>query len=314
MRVLVTGGAGFIGRHLVNNLIDDGAEVLVLDSGFTGQFLDLNKKAKLVKVDLDNCGIGEYREFLDGVEQVFHLAAQKHNTSGVTPEKMFATNILSTYNLALASALSNVKRFVFTSSLYVYGSLGPEVMKEGDVPKPSTLYGASKLMGENILRFAERQYGLSWNIARLFFIYGPGQFAGSGYKSVIVKNFERIRDGLPVTINGDGKQSLDYVYVQDAVEGIKLLANSKIQNKIFNISSSISISINDLFLEMEESSGRRISRFYENEDWTSGSQRYGDNSLIKSELGWSPQVSLNNGLSQTWNFINNASLSRETFN
>ena len=305
MRALVTGGAGFIGRYLVDKLIEDGAEVIVLDSGYTGQFTELNKNVKLIKVDLDTCRIDDFMEFLVGIDQVFHLAAQKHNNVNVPPEKMISTNILSTYNLVLASAKSNVKRFVFTSSLYAYGSLGPEIMTEDSIPEPSTLYGASKLMGENILRFAERQYGLSWNAARLFFIYGPGQFAGSGYKSVIVKNFERIRDGLPAVITGDGKQTLDYLYVQDAVDALKLLANCKIQNEIFNVSSSTSISINDLLLEMEKSSGREVLRFYEPGDWTSGSQRIGDNSLIKSKLGWNPNVSLHDGLFQTWNFINN---------
>jgi UDP-glucose 4-epimerase len=179
-------------------------------------------------------------------------------------------------------------------------------MNEGNLPQPSTLYGSSKLMGENILRFSEKQYGLSWNVARLFFIYGPGQFAGSGYKSVIVKNFERIRDNMPVIINGDGNQSLDYLYVRDAVEGIKKLANCKIQNNIFNVSSGSLISINDLLLLMKKVSGKSVESIYESADWTSGSKRFGDNSLIREKLGWAPTVSMFDGLKKTWNFINNS--------
>jgi UDP-glucose 4-epimerase len=302
----VTGGAGFIGRHLVDKLITDYSEVIIIDSGQTGQLASVAKEARLIDVDLDSYEINDFMEILHGVDHVFHLAAQKHNTADISPRKMISTNVLSTYNLIIASAKSKVKRFVFTSSLYTYGNLGPRIMNEGDLPKPSTLYGSSKLMGENILRFAEKQYGLNWNVARLFFIYGPGQFAGSGYKSVIVKNFERIRDGMPVIINGDGNQSLDYLYVQDAVEGIKKLANCKIQNNIFNVSSGSLISINDLLLLMKKVSGKSVESIYESADWTSGSKRFGDNSLIREKLGWAPTVSMFDGLKKTWNFINNS--------
>jgi len=306
MRALVTGGAGFIGRHLVDKLITDYSEVIIIDSGQTGQLASVAKEARLINVDLDSYEINDFMEILHGVDHVFHLAAQKHNTADISPRKMISTNVLSTYNLIIASAKSKVKRFVFTSSLYTYGNLGPRIMNEGDLPKPSTLYGSSKLMGENILRFAEKQYGLNWNVARLYFIYGPGQFAGSGYKSVIVKNFERIRDGMPVIINGDGNQSLDYLYVQDAVEGIKKLANCKIQNNIFNVSSGSLISINDLLLLMKKVSGKSVESIYESADWTSGSKRFGDNSLIREKLGWAPTVSMFDGLKKTWNFINNS--------
>jgi UDP-glucose 4-epimerase len=305
VRALVTGGAGFIGRHLVDDLIEDNFEVIVLDSGHTGKLDKVNKKAELVKIEIDSCGIKEYKDLLVGVDQVFHLAAQKHNTKDLTPEKVISTNILSTYNLAIASAESKVKRLVFTSSLYAYGSLGPEIMRESDIPAPATLYGASKLMGENILRFAEKQHGLSWNVARLFFIYGPDQFAGSGYKSVIIKNFERMRDGLAAEINGDGKQSLDYVYVKDAVAALRLLANSEIENNTFNVSSGNKISIIDLIDKMESTSGVKIDKIYQPADWTSNSHRFGDNALISKQLGWKPQTSIEEGLSETWKFVKN---------
>ena len=305
MRALVTGGAGFIGRHLVDDLIEDNFEVIVLDSGHTGKLDKVNKKAELVKIEIDSCGIKEYKDLLVGVDQVFHLAAQKHNTKNLTPEKVISTNILSTYNLAIASAESKVKRLVFTSSLYAYGSLGPEIMRESDIPAPATLYGASKLMGENILRFAEKQHGLSWNVARLFFIYGPDQFAGSGYKSVIIKNFERMRDGLSAEINGDGKQSLDYVYVKDAVATLRLLANSEIENSVFNVSSGNKISIIDLIDKMETASGVKIDKIYQPSDWTSNSHRFGDNTLIAKQLGWKPKTSIEEGLSETWKFVKN---------
>jgi UDP-glucose 4-epimerase len=304
VRALVSGGAGFIGRHLVDKLISENIEVIVLDSGHTGQLEKVNKKAELVKIEIDDCNVNDLKKYLLGVDQVFHLAAQKHNTLNVPSAKIISSNISATYNLVVASGESKVKRFVFTSSLYAYGSLGPEIMRETDIPYPSTLYGNSKLFGENILRFAEKEFGLSWNVARLFFIFGPDQFAGSGYKSVIVKNFERIRNGLPALINGDGNQTLDYVYVKDAVDAIKLLADSEIQNQVFNVSSGKQISINSLVDKMGKASGIKIERIYEKPDWTFNTHRFGDNTLIYQQLGWRPKTKIDEGLSDTWNYVN----------
>jgi UDP-glucose 4-epimerase len=305
MKALVTGGAGFIGRHLVNKLIEENIEVVVLDSGHTGQFEKVNKNADLIKVEIDKCGVQDFKEYLSGVDQVFHLAAQKHNTLNVPVEKVISTNISATYNLAIASGESEVKRFVFTSSLYAYGNSGPTIMKETDIPMPSTVYGNSKLFGENILRFSEKEFGLSWNVARLFFIYGPDQFAGSGYKSVIVRNFERFREGLPALINGDGNQSLDYVYVKDAVEAIKLLADSEIKNQIFNVSSGRFYTINSLVDKMANVSGIKVDKIFQPPDWTWGTRRFGDFGFISHQLGWRPKTTIEEGLADTWNFVKN---------
>jgi UDP-glucose 4-epimerase len=132
----VTGGAGFIGRHLVDKLITDYSEVIIIDSGHTGQLASVAKEARLINIDLDSCEISDFMEILHGVDHVFHLAAQKHNTVDISPQKMISTNVSSTYNLIIASAKSKVKRFVFTSSLYAYGDLGPRIMNEGNLPQP----------------------------------------------------------------------------------------------------------------------------------------------------------------------------------
>ena len=304
MKVLVTGGAGFIGRHLVQKLIDLGHEVLVVDSGFTGNLVKINKAAKLIKKDLNDFTFEELIKLIDKVEIIFHLAAQKHNTKNISPEEMIQTNVNATYSLAKASGIVGINKFVFTSSLYAYGNLGPNVMKESDVPQPKTLYGSTKLMGEHILRSINNEYDLKWNVARLFFIYGPGQFSGSGYKSVIMKNFERLRQDLPPVINGSGSQSLDYVYVSDAVSAIVKLAEINSSENIVNISSGRATTVNDLTKQMQEIAHSDITPVTNPHDWTEGTSRFGDISISKSLLNWNSGVTLHEGLSRVWNSLN----------
>jgi UDP-glucose 4-epimerase len=268
MRALVTGGAGFIGRSLVNELISRGIDVLVVDSGFTGNLEKVNKKSQLIVQDIENYSVNDWRNMLIGIDYVFHLAAQKYNTKNVKPEKIISSNVNSTFNLARASSMVGIKRFVFTSSLYAYGGVGPNAMKESDLPQPDTLYGVSKITGEHILKVAERDQGLMWNAARLFFIYGPDQYAGSGYKSVIVKNFERIKKGLPPIIVGDGKQSLDYVYISDAVNALLMMAFTEKTSLTLNVSTGESVSILQLIDYLKQVSGVELDVEYAPADWT----------------------------------------------
>ena len=304
MKVLVTGGAGFIGRHLVQKLIDLGHEVIVVDSGFTGNLVKINKAAKLINRDLNDFAFEDLIKLIDKVEIIFHLAAQKHNTKNISPEEMIQTNVNATFSLAKASGIVGINKFVFTSSLYAYGNLGPSVMKESDVPQPKTLYGSTKLMGEHILRSINNEYDLKWNVARLFFIYGPGQFSGSGYKSVIMKNFERLRQDLPPVINGSGSQSLDYVYVSDAVSAIVKLAEINSSENIVNISSGRATTVNDLTKQMQEIARSDTTPVSNSPDWTEGTSRFGDISISKSLLNWNSDVTLREGLSRVWSSLN----------
>jgi UDP-glucose 4-epimerase len=304
VKTLVTGGAGFIGRHLVARLIEIGHEVIVVDSGFTGNLHEVNTRAEIINKDINFLKVEDWLKLLNGVNFVFHLAAQKLNTKNVTPDNMLQTNVNSTYNLAQASGIANIERFVFTSSLYAYGNLGPKVMHESDRTHPRTLYGSTKLMGENILNSVGFDLDLSWNIARLFFIYGPGQFSNAAYKSVIVKNFERLIRNLPPIINGTGIQSLDYVYVDDAVSALIKLAQIESTKNIVNIASGKSTSVNDLTKKMQEVAGTDFKTIGEVADWTEGTNRFGDVKLAKKKLDWVASTSMDLGLKRVWLSLN----------
>jgi UDP-glucose 4-epimerase len=160
-------------------------------------------------------------------------------------------------------------------------------------------------MGEGILRSIDRDKSLSWNVARLFFIYGPKQFAEGGYKSVIVSNFERVLSNESPLIFGDGKQSLDYVHVYDCINALIALGESMVDKQIVNVSSGKPISINELTELMTVASGAKLKPVHVQEDSTHGTHRFGDNQLIKRQFNWEPSIEMTEGLRETFEWMKN---------
>ena len=305
--IAVTGGAGFIGSHLVQRLLELGAKtVKVLDDirlGSTSN-LDLSDpRVELHTVDIGTVTPGDLAPILHDTRYVFHLAAEKHNASIGNPHRMLLTNVQGTLNVLEASARQGVQKIVFTSSLYAYGRIYGERFREDELAKPSTVYGISKLAGENLVSMYSASR-IQTSTVRYLFVYGPRQWADAGYKSVIVKNFERIVRGEQPIVYGDGKQTLDYIYVSDAVEAtVKAMIDAP-TGSLMNVGSGIGIQVGELVREMVKITGSNLRIKYESPDWTAGSTRVGDISLIKKTIGWKPSVSLLDGLQRTYDWIN----------
>lgn len=302
-RALVTGAAGFIGCHLVEALSAAGTEVVGLDNERSGDWSRVQAPCQRVSRDLAELTPDELVDLCTGVDVVFHLAAEKHNSAKATPERIREVNGRATSRLFDAAGVAGCPKVVFTSSLYAYGSMGPHVMREGDLPAPGTEYGKSKLGGEQMLRLNERKHSYGATIGRLFFIYGPRQYADGGYKSVIVSNFERLRRGEAPTVYGDGEQALDYVYIDDAIRALLMMAAPEHDGKTVNIASGRATTVNDLTAAMLVASGSDLHPVTCPPDWTAGSSRVGDPAAAAAELGWKAETSIEEGLQRCWEWM-----------
>jgi UDP-glucose 4-epimerase len=299
-RALVTGAAGFIGCHLVEALHEAGWAVIGIDDERSGDWSRVHPSCTQLRRDLGNFEPGQLTELCAGTDVVFHLAAEKHNSAKATPQKIIDVNISATRRLFEAAAQATRPKVVFASSLYAYGSMGPEPMRESDLPTPTTMYGVSKLAGEHMLRASHNRDRLQWSVARLFFVYGPRQYAEGGYKSVIVSNFERLARGEAPTVFGDGEQSLDYVYIGDAVNALVAMAAPEHDGKTLNVSSGQGTTVNMLTAAMLRASGNRLAPRMCPPDWTAGSRRVGDATAAVRELGWKADTPLQVGLERCW--------------
>lgn len=305
MKALVTGAAGFIGHHLIEALLPN-YECIGVDSERSGAWSRVASGVARVERDLCEISFEEWLVLLQGVDVLFHLAAEKYNSSSMTPERVLAVNVTATDVLFRAAVKAGVRRIVFTSSLYAYGSYGPGVMRESDLPYPNTHYGISKLAGEHLLRANCHNSSTEWNVARLFFIYGPGQFSEGGYKSVIVKSFEKELVGDAMQICGTGTQSLDYVYVDDCVSALIKLAESESSSNIVNVATEKTTTIELLISKMQTISGSTTPAMNVPADATEGTSRWGSNEQIRKKFDWVPLVTIDDGLAKTWSWFQNS--------
>lgn len=306
MTVAVTGGCGFIGSHLIERLRRNGVRVLVIDSLTYGKRENLDLSDPDIRVEKLELGSGtsaRLQQLLHGVDYVFHLAAEKHNQSINSPCRVLDANILGTYELLKAAAGVGVKKVVFTSSLYAYGRMGAPPMSEDEVPAPHTVYGISKLSAEHLCRHFFMQAGIPVVCLRLFFVYGPRQYAGLGYKSVIVKNFDRILNGQKPVVCGDGNQELDYTYVDDVVSALLLAMTGDDKFEVFNVGSGSAVSINRLTQLMMEVAGVHTECEYAPADFTAGSSRVANTKKFEQSFGPQTRVPLADGLRRTFEWM-----------
>jgi UDP-glucose 4-epimerase len=302
-KVVITGGAGFIGAALANHLATSTKDnIFCLDNLSTGNWDRISTAVTRVDVSIESMPQGSLIELLKSTDTLFHLSAVKLHNEKNSFDDVILHNVVGTQKLFEAAGQAGVKKVVFTSSLYAYGMLEMQTFTEDLMPSPNTVYGASKLFGEGLLSVAAQKYGFEFSIARLFFIYGENQYAQGGYKSVIINNFERLKSGEPAVINGDGRQILDYLHVSDCVAALVALSE-KTTNDVFNVSSATPLSIEELTRQMLKITNKSEAS-YADPDWTQGTRRVGSNSKIHKLTGWTPKISLEDGLDRTWRSLN----------
>jgi UDP-glucose 4-epimerase len=306
-RAVVTGGAGFIGSHLTDYLIEKNIEVTVLDNLSNGSKSNLDRSdtnLRIVKVDV--CDQKQIEPFIRQADIVFDMAA----IVGVElatrlPVEVLNTNIESIKSILGASLNSNVKKIVFASSSEVYGNSMTSPLKE-DLPlSPISHYGISKIVGESYLDAFWEKYGLDSSIIRYFNVYGPRQ--STTPLSYVVPSF--IYQALhqePLKIYGSGKQTRDYTYISDAVEGTYLVAErGKGQATPYNISTNIETSLTDLAKLVCDTLGIECNISSVGKRKFDISSRCGDFSKAKKEVGYLPKIELKEGLRRTVEYYRN---------
>lgn len=243
-KILVTGGAGFIGSHLVRELVKRKHKVRVLDNLMTGDVSNISDlDVEFVEGDVRN--MKDVDRAMKNVDYVFHLAAVCINYSIRHPRKSIDINLVGSNNVFLSALRNKVKRLIFASSASVYGDPKKLPMKEDDRLNPITPYCISKVDSERLLRFYS-SYGLKYNILRYFNVYGPGQRVDAYYTSVIMLFAKRLINNKSPIIRGDGSQTMDFVHVKDVVQANILAMKSKQHNDVFNVGTGIQTTIKEL--------------------------------------------------------------------
>ncbi len=296
---LVTGGAGFIGSHIVDALLDQGTCVRVLDNLSTGSLANLSHRRGEIEFingdlrDLNTC----YRACKD-VEVVYHQAALPSVPRSIAdPLTSHAVNVDGTLQMLMAARDEGVRRFVFASSSSVYGNTEVSPKHEGLTPCPLSPYAINKLTGEHYCKVFHSLYGLETVALRYFNVFGPRQAPNSQYSAVIPKFIAAALNGAPVIVNGDGSNSRDFTYVANVVQA-NLLAGwvPGAGGSVFNVGCGTTHSLNDLCWGIEAHTGRplRIELGPERE----GDVRHSmaDIAAIRKQLRYDPAIGFQEGL------------------
>jgi UDP-glucose 4-epimerase len=300
-KVLVTGGAGFIGSNLVRALLERGDAVRVLDNFSTGN------RATLHGLDVEVVE-GELRSYervhnaVRGTDVVFHLGALGSVPRSVQdPLTSSAVNVEGTLNVLLAARDEGVRRVVFSSSSSVYGTQSQLPVREDLAPNPISPYGVAKLAAERYCISFSRVYEQFESVVvRYFNVFGPGQSPLSQYAAVIPLFITAIAAGEPVTIHGDGEQRRDFTYVENVIEGTLLAADADRANgQVFNVAASSPATVNGLAESIGAILGREVTKVTAPRRPGDIRDSWADISAARAALDWEPAVDLEEGLRRT---------------
>jgi len=289
MKYLITGGAGFIGSHIVDALLQDGHIVHVIDNFSTGKRENCNKNAHYHEYDLtDTKNTKKFVEIMNNVDTIFHTAALSHVQPSIEdPLRYELNNTIGTVNILKSAVAGSVKRFIYSASSSVYGNSTMLPLKESDEPNPISPYAAQKYYGEIYCKMFSEIYNIETVSLRYFNVYGERQNLEGAYANVIGVFIQQCINNEPMTINGDGKQKRDFIYVGDVVKANILASQSKkIGNgETINIGSGISKSVNEIAALI---GGNKIFVDPVKEPRES----LADRSKAKKLLNWQPKVNI----------------------
>ncbi len=301
--VLITGGAGLIGSHIADLLVDEGAQVRVLDNFVRGRRENLAHAAARIRLEViegDIRDVETVRRALEGVHTVFHQAAIRITQCAEQPRLALEVLADGTFNVLEAAVQAGVQKVVAASSASIYGMAESFPTAEDHHPYNNrTLYGAAKAFNEGMLASFHEMYGLPAVALRYFNVYGPRMDIDGAYTEVLVRWIQRIAAGEAPLIFGDGEQTVDFVYVEDVARANILAAKARVSCGPFNVARGEEISLNDLANTLLRVMGSDLHVEYRPECKVNPvPRRLADTSRAGSELGFEARVGLEEGLSR----------------
>jgi len=292
LKSIVTGGAGFIGSHLVDKLLNIGHEVVVLDNFSTGRKENLSHvvdRISLVECDLSIKG--SWSKEFENANWVFHLASLADIVPSIqNPEGYFRSNVDATFYVLEAARHANIERFIYSASSSCYGIPDKYPTPEESDIRPQYPYALAKRMGEELVEHWAQLYNLPAISLRFFNVYGTRSRTSGTYGAVFGVFLAQKLANKPYTIVGDGEQTRDFTYVTDIVSALIAAAKSNLSNKIYNVGSGATISVNKI-VELFGGDKVYIPKRPGEPDCT-----YADISKIKDDLGWEPTISIEEGI------------------
>ena len=307
-KLVVVGGAGLIGSHTVDTLLaEDVAEILVFDNLARGSTSNLEIALRDQRVRVVEGGIGDVsalRDVFAGADGVFHFAALWLLHCHEHPREGFDVNVTGTFNVLEACRDVGVRRLVFSSSASVYGDALEKPMSETHPFNNSTFYGASKIAGEAMATAFYHRYGLDYVGLRYFNVYGPRQDYEGAYVAVIMKMLDLLDRGISPTVYGDGTQAYDFVHVEDCARANVLAMKADSTDRLYNVCTGKQTSIKDLAGYLIDISGHDVEIDYQPEGASHVTDRIGDPSLAKQDLGFVARTDLVDGLKGLINWRN----------
>jgi UDP-glucose 4-epimerase len=301
-RVLITGGAGLIGSHIADRLAAAGAaEIVVLDNLSRGRrqwLAEASAKGSVRLIQGDVRDRAVLAEALREADVLFHLAAIRLTQCAQEPRLALEVMVDGTFNVLEAAVAARVKRVVAASSASVYGNAERFPICEDHHPyNNATIYGAAKLFDEGLLAAFREMYGLNYVALRPFNVYGPRMDTEGAYTEVLVRWMERIHRGLAPIIFGDGKQTMDFIYVDDVARAFVVAAASDTEGEVFNIGAGVETSLNELARALIAAMGSNVAPEYGPQRTVSAvSRRVADTSRARARLGFAAEVGLEEGL------------------
>lgn len=309
-KIVVTGGAGFVGSNVVRRLLAENASVLVLDDFYTGD--DDNLPVGETKLDVVRGSVTQFdlvRDVIKGASLVFHLAARNIIVSTRNPREDYEVNIGGTLNVLLAARELNTPRVVYSSSTSVYGNPRYLPINEDDATNMLSPYAVSKFAGENYCKAFYESYGLSSAVVRYSNVYGTAQRPDNPYCGVVSKFFESAMKGESPKIHGDGEQTRDFTYIDDVVEATLLAGISpKADGQVYNVGTGREISVNQLARTIVEITGAKVEPAYvDRRDIDNIRRRVVNIEKIRRELRWLPTFTIEQGLRRTYQWLKETS-------